>query len=59
MWKILFETFKPSTFTCKNGNYLECIVRDLVVICDEIIEVTKTNRTKIGSTKTILTNFKE
>ena len=35
-------TCNPSTYTCKNGKYLENIIADSAITCDEIIEVTKT-----------------
>ena len=34
----------PSTCTCENGNYLESIIGDSVITCNEIIEVTNLNR---------------
>ena len=35
-----------STCTCENGKYLESIIGDSEITCDEIIEATKTIRTK-------------
>ena len=53
--------WNPATCSCKNGKYVRSI-GDSVVICDEIIEKTKSPSTKIvltksTSTKTVLTNF--
>ena len=36
--------WNPATYSCKNGKYLESIIEDLVITCDEIIEETKTVR---------------
>ena len=44
----------PAACSCKNGKYVEGIIDDSVIVCDEIIEETKTVPTKI-----ISTNFKE
>ena len=49
--------WNPSTCTCENSKYLERIIGDLVITCDEILEVAKTIPTKTNSTKTILINF--
>ena len=45
--------------TCKSCKYLKSIIRDSVILCDEIIELTKTFPTKTTSTKTVPTSFKE
>ena len=68
-WKydrFLFETKNPmkhmcekdyvwnfSTRPCENGTYLENNIGDSAVVCDEIIEVTKSISTKTVPTKTI------
>ena len=44
-----------STCTCENGKYLESIIGDSEITCDEIIEATKTIPTKKNSTETVLT----
>ena len=44
--------WNPSTYTCENGKHLESIISDSVVICNEIIQVTKTT-----TSKTVPTNF--
>ena len=49
--------WNPITCTCKNGKYLESIFADLVVIHDEIIEVTKTVSIKTIAAKTITTKI--
>ena len=38
----------PSPCTCENGEYLQSIIDDLVITCDEIVE-----NTKFTSTKTV------
>ena len=50
---------KPAACSCKNGKYVEGIIDDSVIVCDEIIEETKTVPTKTVPTKIISTNFKE
>ena len=49
--------WNPITCTWKNGKYLESIFADLVVIYDEIIEVTKTVSIKTIAAKTITTKI--
>ena len=61
--------WSPSTCTCENGKYLKCVIGDLIVTCDVIIEVKITAPKKTFSAKTIFgksipirtipTNFKE
>ena len=48
-------TYNLSTCTCENGKHLENIIGDSLVICDEIIVITKTVPTKTISTETIST----
>ena len=49
--KIMFGIlWNPATCSCKNSKYLENIVDDSTITCDEIIEMTKT-----VPTKTVLT----
>ena len=52
-----YYTWNPSTCTFKNCKYLESIIDDLVVICDEIIEVVAKSYDE--ETKTIPANFNE
>ena len=54
--------WNPCTYTCENDKYLESILGDSVITCDEIIEVTKavpttTISAKTTSTKGISTDF--
>ena len=49
MQKILY--LEPATCGCGNGKYVESIIYDLVIVCDEIIEMTKTVFNKICSNK--------
>ena len=54
--------WNPSTRGCENGKNIESIIGDSVIMCNEIIEVTKTVPTKTVpirtiSAKTIPTNF--
>ena len=41
--------WRPATYSCKNGEYLACIIDNSVITYDEIIE----------ETKTVTTNFNE
>ena len=61
--------WNPSLWARKNGNYLERIIVDWVIACDEVIKLTKTFPMKTlpvksipikeVQTKTFLTNFIE
>ena len=42
----------PSTCACENGKYLENIIDDTVVTCNEIIESTKTVPTNFNKKET-------
>ena len=58
--KVIFGIL--ATFSCKNGKYVGSIIGDSEIICDEIIDTTKTIPTKSTSTKYVLrkctsTNF--
>ena len=44
------------TCSCENGKYLASVIDNLVNMCDEIVEETKTVLTKITLTKTVSTN---
>ena len=48
--------WNASTCTCENGKYSGSIIRDSVVTCDKVIEVSKIIPTKANPTKT-LSNF--
>ena len=48
--------WNPRSCTCKNGEYVENIIDESAVICDEVIETTKTVPTKTFATKTVSTN---
>ena len=43
--------WNPSTYHCEIGKYLQSIIGDAIVICDEIIEVTNTIPTKLFQQK--------
>ena len=45
--------WSSSTCTCENGKHLKCVIGDLVVTCDGIIEVKITAPKKTSSAKTI------
>ena len=45
----------PSTCSCENSKYVGNIIDESVVICDEIINTTKTVSTKITSAEAVLT----
>ena len=47
----------PSSCTCENGKYLESIIADSLITCDEIIEVTKTVLTKLFQQKLLQQEF--
>ena len=49
--------WNPATCSCKNGKYVESIIDDSVIMCDGIMEETKTIPTKSTSKKIISTNF--
>ena len=51
--------WSPCTCACEIDKYLKSIIGDLVLIRDEIIEVTKTISTKTVPTISLSTNFKE
>ena len=51
--------WNPNTCTCENVKYLESIIGDSVITCNEIMKVMKTISTKTTSSKTIPTNFNE
>ena len=42
-------------YICENGKYLESIIADSLITCDEIIEVTKTVPTKTVLARTVPT----
>ena len=54
-----YYLWNPSTCTCENGEYLASIINDSVIICDEIIEITKSTSTETVPTKNTPTNFNE
>ena len=45
----------PSTCTSENRKYLESVIGDSVITCDEIIEMTRNIPAKAASTKTVKT----
>ena len=47
----------PATCSCKNGKYLGSIIDDLAVICDEIIDSTKTVPKETVPTRSTSTIF--
>ena len=47
----------PATSSCENGEYLESLIDDLLITCNEIIKTGKIIPTKITSTKAILTKI--
>ena len=47
----------PATCSCENGKYLGSIIDDLAVICDEIIDSTKTVPTETVPTRSTSTIF--
>ena len=49
--------WNPATCCCENGNFLRSITDDFVIMCDEIINRTKTVPTKTFPTKSTSTNF--
>ena len=49
--------WNPATCSCKNGKYVDSIISDSPVLCDEIIDTIKTTSTKSISTKAVLTKF--
>ena len=49
--------WNPATCSCENGKYVESITDDSVIMCDGIMEETKTIQTKSTSKKIISTNF--
>ena len=49
--------WNPITCGSENGKYFGSIIGHSVIMCDEIIEVTKTVSTKVVPTKTIPTYF--
>ena len=49
----------PAAFSCKNGKYVEGIIDDSVIVCDEVIKETKAVPTKTVPTKIVSTNFDE
>ena len=53
--KVFF--WNPATSRCKNGTYLGSIIDDSVVLCDRVIEETKTIPTKFVLTKSTSTNI--
>ena len=46
-----------ATCSCKNDRYAKSIIDDLVITCDEIVEITKINMTKTVPAKSIPSNF--
>ena len=46
--------WNPATCSCENGKYLESIIANSVISCDEIMEETKRTLTETVPTKTIL-----
>ena len=53
--KVYIYIWDPASRSCKNGKYVGSITDDSVIMCDEIIEETKTIPTKSTSTETVLT----
>ena len=49
--------WNPATCCSENGNFLRSITDDFVIMCDEIINRTKTVPTKTFPTKSTSTNF--
>ena len=49
--------WNPATCSCKNIKYAESVVGTSVVICDKIIDTTKSTSAKTVRTKYTLTNF--
>ena len=49
--------WNPATSSCKNGKYARNIIGDSVVICDEIIDMTKPIPTKSTSIKNVSTKY--
>ena len=45
--------WNPATCNYKNGEYLASVIADSVIICDEIIDTTKTVPTKTALTTTV------
>ena len=50
-----FSFRNPGICSCKNHKYPGCIIEDSVVICNEIIDTTKSTSTKTILAKTIPT----
>ena len=46
--------WNPATCSCENGKYVGSIIVDLLITCDEVIDIAK-----IVPTKSILTKFNE
>ena len=51
------KIWNPATCVCKNSKYLGSIIHNLVIRCDEVIELTKSISTKTVPTKNTSTNF--
>ena len=49
--------WNPATCSCENGKYVESIIDNSVVMCDGIMEETKTIPIKTTAKKIISTNF--
>ena len=49
--------WNPATRTCENGKYLRNVIDNSLIMCDEIIEVTKTALTKTVRTKCTSKHF--
>ena len=47
--------WNPPTGSCQNDRYVGSIIDNSVIVCDEIIEETKTVLTKTSPTKTVQT----
>ena len=45
--------WNPASYTCENGKYLVSITDDSVIMCDEIIEETKTVPTNFNENKSV------
>ena len=49
--------WNPATCSCENGKYVESIIDNSVLMCDGIMEETKTIPIKTTSKTIISTNF--
>ena len=51
--------WNPAKWSCENGRYAGSIIDDSMIMCDGIIETTKSILTKTVPAKSIPTNFNE